>query len=130
MFNKVIVMVCYYIYGIFVGVKYFFYKMVSKKYNFLQCFVYVILLVMVLLLIWGLGFFYLFYVYWKDIGLEWIILFEWVVLVYIVGVFMMLMFFIVYVYLMIMGYMFFVYIWIMIIGWEDVEEVKMIVGEV
>lgn len=127
--NKVIAMVRYYIYGIFVGAEHPFHKTASKKHNPLQRLAYVTLLAMVSPLIWGSGFFYLFYAYWKDIGLERIIPLEWVALAHTAGAFMMLTFFIVHVYLTTTGHTPFAHIRTMITGWEDAEEAKTTAGE-
>ena len=127
--NKVIAMVRYYIYGIFVGAEHPFHKTVSKKHNPLQRLAYVTLLAMVSPLIWGSGFFYLFYGYWKDIGLERVVPLEWVALAHTAGAFMMLTFFIVHVYLTTTGHTPFAHIRTMITGWEDGEEPKKTVSE-
>ena len=66
--NRVVAMVRYYAFGIFVGAPHPFHKTASKKHNPLQRIAYVTLLAMVSPLIWGSGLIYLFYAYWADFG--------------------------------------------------------------
>ena len=120
--NKVIAMARYYAYGIFVGAPHPFHKTVVKKHNPLQRLAYVTLLAMVSPLIWGSGFIYLFYAYWKDFGLDRMLSLEGVALAHTAGAFMMLTFFIVHVYLTTTGHTPFAHIRTMITGWEDAEE--------
>ncbi|MBI2277624.1 MAG: cytochrome b/b6 domain-containing protein [Dechloromonas sp.] len=119
--NRVLAMVRYYAYGIFVHAPHPFRKTAGKKHNPLQRLAYVTLLAMVSPLIWGSGFFYLFYGYWKDFGLERTIPLEWVALAHTAGAFMMLTFFIVHVYLTTTGHTPFAHIKTMVTGWEDAE---------
>ena len=120
--NRVLAMVRYYAYGIFTGAPHPFHKTASKKHNPLQRLAYVTLLAMVSPLIWGSGFFYLFYAYWKDLGLAGKIPLEWVALAHTAGAFMMLTFFVVHVYLTTTGHTPFAHIKTMITGWEEAEE--------
>jgi thiosulfate reductase cytochrome b subunit len=120
--NKVIAMVRYYAFGIFVGANPPFHKTAGKKHNPLQRLAYVTLLAMVSPLIWGSGFLYLFYAYWKDLGLDSFLGLEGVALVHTAGAFMMLTFFIVHVYLTTTGHTPFAHIKTMITGWEDAED--------
>lgn len=119
--NRVLAMVRYYAYGIFVKAPHPFHKTAGKKHNPLQRLAYVTLLAMVSPLIWGSGFFYLFYGYWKDFGLARTIPLEWVALAHTAGAFMMLTFFIVHVYLTTTGHTPFAHIKTMVTGWEDAE---------
>ena len=120
--NRVVAMVRYYAFGIFVGAPHPFQKTASKKHNPLQRIAYVTLLAMVSPLIWGSGLIYLFYAYWSDFGLDHFLSLEGVALAHTAGAFMMLTFVIVHVYLTTTGHTPFAHIKTMITGWEDVEE--------
>jgi len=115
-------MVRYYAYGIFVNAPHPFHKTASKKHNPLQRLAYVTLLAMVSPLIWGSGFFYLFYAYWRDLGLSGTVPLAWVAMAHTAGAFMMLTFFIVHVYLTTTGHTPLAHIKTMLTGWEDVED--------
>lgn len=119
--TKVLAMVRYYIHGIFVNSPHPFHKTASKKHNPLQRLAYVSLLALVSPLIWGSGLLYLFYAYWKDLGIEQWLDLEWVALAHTAGAFMMLTFFIVHVYLTTTGHTPLAHIKTMITGWEDAE---------
>ncbi|MGB7503081.1 MAG: cytochrome b/b6 domain-containing protein [Azonexus sp.] len=128
--NKVVAMVRYYGYGIFVGAPHPFHKTAVKKHNPLQRLAYVTLLAMVSPLIWGSGLIYLFYAYWKDFGLDRFFGLEGVALAHTAGAFMMLTFVIVHVYLTTTGHTPFAHIKTMITGWEDAEEEAPVAGKV
>lgn len=127
--SKVVVMARYYAYGIFVGAPHPFHKTAVKKHNPLQRLAYVTLLAMVSPLIWGSGFIYLFYAYWKDFGLDGVLSLEAVALTHTAGAFMMLTFFIVHVYLTTTGHTPLAHIRTMITGWEDAEAEENPVGK-
>lgn len=120
--NRVVAMARYYAYGIFVNAPHPFHKTAVKKHNPLQRLAYVTLLAMVSPLIWGSGFIYLFYAYWRDMGLDRFFGLEGVALAHTAGAFMMLTFFIVHVYLTTTGHTPFAHIKTMITGWEDAED--------
>lgn len=120
--HRVFAMVRYYAYGIFVNAPHPFHKTASKKHNPLQRLAYVTLLAMVSPLIWGSGFFYLFYAYWRDLGLEGTVPLAWVAMAHTAGAFMMLTFFIVHVYLTTTGHTPLAHIKTMLTGWEEVED--------
>lgn len=118
-FNKVVAMMRYYAFGIFVGAEHPFHKTADKKHNPLQRLAYVTLLAVVSPIIWGSGLLYLFYAYWPMLGLVGLPL-EWVALTHTAGAFMMLVFFIVHVYLTTTGHTPTAHIKTMITGWEEV----------
>jgi thiosulfate reductase cytochrome b subunit len=120
--NKVVAMARYYAFGIFVKAEHPFQKTVNKKHNPLQRLAYVALLAMVSPLIWGSGILYLFYAYWKVLGLDRILGIEAVAWAHTAGAFMMLTFVIAHVYLTTTGHTVFAHIKAMITGWEDAEE--------
>ena len=120
--TKVLAMVRYYIYGIFVHAPHPFHKTSEKKHNPLQRLAYVSLLALVSPLIWGSGLLYLFFAYWKPFGLDGFLSLEGVALAHTAGAFMMLIFFIVHVYLTTTGHTPTAHIKTMITGWEELEE--------
>lgn len=120
--TRVLAMVRYYIYGIFVHAPHPFHKTSEKKHNPLQRLAYVSLLALVSPLIWASGLLYLFFAYWKPLGLDAYLSLESVALAHTAGAFMMLVFFIVHVYLTTTGHTPTAHIKTMITGWEELEE--------
>lgn len=120
--TKVLAMVRYYSYGIFVNAPHPFHKTASKKHNPLQRLAYVSLLALVSPLIWGSGLLYLFFAYWKDFGIDRWLSLETVALAHTAGAFLMLTFVIVHVYLTTTGHTPLAHIRSMVTGWEEVEK--------
>jgi thiosulfate reductase cytochrome b subunit len=119
--NKVLAMVRYYSYGIFVHAPHPFQKTASSKHNPLQRLAYVALLAMISPLIWVSGLFYVFYAYWRELGIDRWLSLEAVAWAHTAGAFMMLAFFIVHVYLTTTGHTITAHIKTMITGWEEEE---------
>jgi thiosulfate reductase cytochrome b subunit len=119
--KKVDAMVRYYAFGIFREAPNPFNKTAEKKHNPLQRLAYLALLSILSPIIWGSGLFYLFYAYWKALGVDAYLNLEAVALIHTGGAFMMLVFFIAHVYLTTTGHTPIAHIKTMITGWEDVE---------
>lgn len=119
--KKVDAMVRYYAFGIFCDAPNPFHKTAEKKHNPLQRLAYLALLSVLSPVIWGSGLFYLFYSYWKSLGVESYLSLEVVALVHTAGAFMMLVFFIAHVYLTTTGHTPTAHIRTMVTGWEEVE---------
>ena len=120
--KKVDAMVRYYAWGIFRHAPHPYRKTVDKKHNPLQRLAYLALLSMVSPVIWISGLLYLFFAYWKNLGIDAWLSLEWVATAHTAGAFMMLIFVIVHVYLTTTGHTVFAHIKSMITGWEDVHE--------
>lgn len=120
--KKVDAMVRYYLVGIFTHAPNPFRKTAVKKHNPLQRLAYLALLAMVSPIVWGSGLLYLFFAYWKPLGLDAYLSLEGVALAHTAGAFMMLTFFIVHVYLTTTGHTWYAHIKTMIVGWEEAEE--------
>lgn len=120
--NKLVAMTIYYAYGIFVRAAHPFHKSAEKKHNPLQRMTYLALLAVLFPLIWGSGILYLFFAYWKNMGLDQYLSIEAVAWAHTIGAFMMLAFFIIHVYLATTGHTVMAHIKTMVTGWEDVED--------
>lgn len=119
--TKVLAMVRYYAFGIFVGAPHPYRKTVLKKHNPLQRLAYLALLAFVSPVIWGSGLLYLFYAYWPQLGIPNWLGIEQVAWVHTAGAFMMLIFVIAHVYLTTTGHTVFAHIKAMITGWDEIE---------
>jgi len=117
--KKVDAMIRYYVVGIFTNAPHPFQKSSVKKHNPLQRLAYLALLAMVSPIIWGSGLLYLFFAYWKQMGVDGMLSLEGVALAHTAGAFMMLVFFVVHVYLTTTGHTWYAHIKTMITGWEE-----------
>jgi thiosulfate reductase cytochrome b subunit len=121
--KRMIVVIRYYMYGIFRGEPHPVPKRKDAKHNPLQRLVYLSLAALLLPIQMLTGFLYWGYNSWPSWGLSWLSL-KVVALVHMAGAFAILSFIIVHIYMITTGRTIFAHTRAMITGWEEVEDVE------
>ena len=119
--DKVLAMIKFYSVGIFINAPHPFHATTLKKHNPLQRLAYLGVLLFIGPLLWGSGWFYLFFGDWSAWGVDKYVSLEWVAFFHTAGAFMMLLFLIAHVYLTTAGHTPTSHIKAMITGWEEVD---------